>query len=76
MEAVKISTGTPGLDHILKGGIRKDNSLLITGAPGTGKTLMALQFLCKGVRDFGENGIIITAEETPESLRSYAEGIG
>jgi KaiC/GvpD/RAD55 family RecA-like ATPase len=76
MGVQKISTGTPGFDHVLKGGVRKDSTILITGAPGTGKTLLALQFLCNGVKDHNENGIIITAEETPESLKSYAEGVG
>ena len=41
----KIKTGVSGLDQVLKGGLRKNSTILITGAPGTGKTILALQFV-------------------------------
>ena len=41
----RIKTGISGLDQILKGGLRKNSSILVTGAPGTGKTIFGLQFL-------------------------------
>ena len=71
-----IKSGIPGLDKILKGGIRRDSATLFTGAPGTGKTLAAIQFIYNGIKDCGENGIFITAEETPGQLKDYAESIG
>ena len=70
MELVK--TGIIGLDVLLKGGLRKNSSVLITGAPGTGKTLMALQFVYTGAKDYGENGVYITTEENLSDLREYA----
>lgn len=41
-----ISTGIPGLDNILGGGLTKERLYLLEGDPGSGKTTMALQFFC------------------------------
>src|SRR3989338_806228 len=72
----KIKSGIPGLDKILKGGLRKKAAILFTGAPGTGKTIAALQFIYNGIKEYGEAGIIITAEETPEDIKEFALSIG
>ncbi|MBI2653451.1 hypothetical protein HYX02_01435 [Candidatus Woesearchaeota archaeon] len=71
-----IKTGTPGLDQVLKGGLRKNSNVLVTGAPGTGKTLMALQFIYYGARDYGENGLFISTEESLEVLDQSAKNLG
>ena len=71
-----IKTGTPGLDNVLKGGLRKNSCVLITGAPGTGKTLMALQFIYYGAKDYNENGIFITTEESLEVLHQSGKNLG
>jgi KaiC/GvpD/RAD55 family RecA-like ATPase len=74
MELVK--TGTPGFDQVLKGGLRKNACVLLTGAPGTGKTLMALQFVYYGAKDYNENGIFITTEESIEVLQQSGRNLG
>lgn len=71
-----IKTGVPGLDQILKGGLRKNSSILVTGAPGTGKTILALQFIYYGARDFNENGIFISTEENLQDIRDFAKILG
>ena len=71
-----IKTGIPGLDHILKGGLRKNSTLLVTGAPGTGKTILALQFIYYGAKDYNENGIFITTEDNLDDLRQNAKNLG
>ncbi|MBW7995266.1 MAG: AAA family ATPase [Candidatus Glassbacteria bacterium] len=63
-----IKTGTEGLDEIFFGGIIPDNSLLVEGSPGAGKTTLGLQYIYRGAADFGQPGIIITFEEEPEKL--------
>ncbi|MBW2981009.1 AAA family ATPase [Candidatus Woesearchaeota archaeon] len=68
----KIKTGIQGLDELLKGGIREKTSILVTGPPGTGKTILGLQFIIEGAKR-GEAGIYITSEETAADLRLYAE---
>ena len=71
----KIKTGIPGLDKVLKGGLRKNSSILLTGAPGTGKTIMALQFIYNGALLYNEPGIFIATEESIEDLRKYARDL-
>ena len=71
-----IKTGVPGLDQVLKGGLRKNSTILITGAPGTGKTILALQFIYYGAKDYNENGIFISTEENLEVLNQSAGNLG
>jgi len=71
----KVKTYVPGLDEILKGGVNKTSSILVTGAPGSGKTIMALQFIYNGAKN-GEPGLYITCEETIEDVKRYAKSIG
>ncbi|HLC55973.1 MAG TPA: ATPase domain-containing protein [Candidatus Nanoarchaeia archaeon] len=70
-----IKSGVPGLDEILKGGINEKSSILVTGAPGTGKSILALQFLLEGLNN-GESVLFITTEETEESLTKNAASLG
>lgn len=70
----KIETGIPGLDEILKGGLRKGASVLVSGPPGTGKTILAIQFIVEGAKK-GESGLYITSEETIDDVREYAEAL-
>lgn len=69
------STGIPGLDDVLHGGLVINRLYLVEGTPGTGKTTLALQFLLEGVAQ-GERGLYITLSETAEELRSVAESHG
>ena len=71
-----IKTGVPGLDQVLKGGLRRNSTVLVTGAPGTGKTLLALEFIYYGAKDCGENGIFITTEESIDVLSQSAKNLG
>ncbi|MRX07430.1 AAA family ATPase [Pseudoduganella sp. FT25W] len=70
-----LSTGVPGLDDVLAGGLTSDRLYLIEGEPGTGKTTLALQFLNEGVRR-GESTLYITLAETQVELRSVAQSHG
>ena len=71
-----IKTGVHGLDQVLKGGLRRNSNVLITGTPGTGKTIVALQFVYYGAKDYNENGIFITTEENPDDMRNFARNLG
>lgn len=70
-----ISTGNEGLDLILKGGLPPRRLYLLEGAPGSGKTTLALQFLREGVRQ-GEKALYITLSETQEELSAVAASHG
>lgn len=65
------STGVPGLDTILCGGLPRDCLYLVEGAPGVGKTTLAMQFLLDG-RAKGEQGLYITLSETKRELEAVA----
>jgi circadian clock protein KaiC len=67
----RASTGVPGLDDILGGGLTKDRLYLVEGTPGTGKTTLSLQFLLEGI-ERGEAGLYITLSETADELRAVA----
>ncbi len=59
-----VPTGIPGLDELISGGFPKGRVVLVLGGPGSGKTVLASQFLYKGISDFGENGIIVSLDES------------
>src|SRR6202034_1944908 len=69
--AKSAKTGIWGLDNILSGGFSRGHLFLVKGAPGTGKTTIALQFLMEGVRA-GEKCLYITLSETEHELRDGA----
>src|ERR1700687_4374750 len=73
--AGKAKTGLWGLDDILSGGFSRGHVFLVEGAPGTGKTTIALQFLIEGAQA-GEKGLYITLSETERELREGAASHG
>ncbi|HEU5079152.1 MAG TPA: ATPase domain-containing protein [Opitutaceae bacterium] len=70
-----ISTGVPGLDSILKGGLPANRLYLLKGEPGVGKTTLALQFLLEGVR-CKESSLYITLSETRAEIDDVAQSHG
>jgi len=64
----RVKSGIPGLDEILNGGIPRRNIVLLSGGPGTGKSIMGQQFLYNGLLQ-GEPGILVALEEHPVQIR-------
>lgn len=73
MERVKVDI--PGMDDLLRGGVLADSSILVTGAPGTGKSIFALQFIHNGAKN-NIPGLYITSEQTVSSLRETCNSLG
>lgn len=71
----RLSTGIPGLNDILRGGLAKGFLYLIEGNPGAGKTTLALQFLIEGAKR-GETGLYISLAESESELRHVAASHG
>ena len=71
-----IRTGIAGLDDILRGGFPQGNVLLVEGAAGTGKTLLGLEFIYRGVTESHEPGLIVTFEVAPRKLIRDAAAFG
>ena len=72
----KCPTGITGLDEITKGGLPKGRPTLICGSAGSGKTLFAMEFLMRGAIDYGEPGVFMSFEETPEDLAKNFISLG
>ncbi len=64
----RVKSGIPGLDEILNGGIPERNVVLLSGGPGTGKSIMSYQYLWYGLK-LGEPGIFVALEEHPVQVR-------
>src|SRR5271170_758313 len=75
-ESDLIQTGIYGLDQIFLGGILKGNLILVEGAAGTGKTLLGVEFIYRGITEHDEPGIIVVFETSPKKLIRDATGFG
>jgi len=75
-ELDKLPTGIVGFDQIANGGIPVGRSTVLSGTAGSGKTVMALQFLLAGVRDYQEHGVFVTFEEAPADLMENVRSFG
>jgi circadian clock protein KaiC len=71
----RLSTGIQELDRMLNGGIPEGDSVLISGPTGTGKSVLATQFIAEGIRQ-GEPGIVAVFEERPQEYAGRAESFG
>jgi circadian clock protein KaiC len=72
----KAATGISGLDEITFGGLPRGRTSLVCGGAGSGKTMLALEFLVRGVELYDEPGVFIAFEETPEELRANGRSLG
>lgn len=71
----RVKTGIPGFDELVEGGIPKGFNVLITGTPGTGKTIFALQYIYNGAAD-GEPGVYVTLDSKRQELVEQASLFG
>jgi len=72
----KAPTGIRGLDEITRGGLPRGRTALVTGGTGTGKTLLGLQFLVAGAREYGEPGVLLTFEESTAKVTANVASLG
>ncbi len=72
----KTRTGIEGLDEITGGGFPKGRPTLICGSAGCGKTLLAMQFLVKGITEHNEPGVFISFEESAKDLSQNVKSLG
>ena len=72
----KAPTGIKGLDEVTEGGLPRGRPSLVCGSAGSGKTLLAMEFLVRGITQFGEAGVFVAFEETREDLIANVASLG
>ncbi len=72
----KAATGILGLDDITGGGLPKGRVTLLQGGAGSGKTMLALQTLVNGARNYNEPGIFVAFEENSKRIMANADNFG
>ncbi|MFA6268818.1 MAG: ATPase domain-containing protein [archaeon] len=72
----RVRTGITGFDELIGGGFERESIVLAVGASGTGKTILSMQFLYKGITEYDEPGVLISFEEERESLFKHALQFG
>ena len=76
MESERCPTGVQGLDELLEGGLPRGRVVLLAGGCGTGKSIMATQFLYNGIVKYNEPGILLTLEQNPELMKADMKRMG
>ncbi len=71
----RVETGVSGLDKLIEGGLVKGSTTLVTGGPGTGKTIFCSQFVMCGLKK-GEICLYVTFEESPEDIKLDGRNFG
>jgi circadian clock protein KaiC len=75
-ELQKAPTGIPGLDDITNGGLPQGRPTLVSGGPGSGKTLLGVSFLVNGAQQYAEPGVLMTFEENAAELAQDVRSLG
>ena len=72
----KVPTGIGGFDEITGGGVPAGRPTLVCGSAGCGKSLLATEFLVRGVTQYGESGVLMTFEETATDIEKNVASLG
>jgi|GEM_PF-143983 KaiC/GvpD/RAD55 family RecA-like ATPase len=72
----RVSTGINDLDALLSGGYPRGSLILVSGNPGTGKTILSASFLYDGAKNKGENGIYLSFSEGRKSFFDNMKTVG
>jgi KaiC/GvpD/RAD55 family RecA-like ATPase len=71
----RVKTGIKGLDDLLSGGLPKESITLVSGPPGSGKSIFCYQFIAKGIEE-GDKCLYLTLDKKIEGLLLQAKEIG
>ncbi len=72
----RVKTDIDGFDELVEGGFPELSSVLLSGSPGTGKTIFSLQYLYNGAKKHNENGIYVSLSESVDQLKKNAKIVG
>lgn len=74
-KGTRVSTGIKGLDELLHGGLPRGSITLVSGTPGTGKTILCFQFINAGITA-GEKCLFLTSDDRITNLLNQAREFG
>ncbi|MCR4335101.1 MAG: AAA family ATPase [archaeon] len=72
----RVKSGVEGLDEMMNGGIPRGNLVVLSGDPGSGKTVLCWQFIYEGVTKYNENAVYVSLEETEQTIYDGAREFG
>jgi circadian clock protein KaiC len=72
----KCPTGIHGLDEITMGGLPRGRPTLVSGGAGSGKTLLGMEFIVRGITQFDEPGVFMCFEENIDELTANVASLG
>ena len=75
-ELAKVPSGIKGFDVITGGGLPQGRPALVSGGPGCGKTLFAMEFIIRGITDYNEPGVFVAFEEKIDDLKKNFKSLG
>jgi circadian clock protein KaiC len=75
-ELAKVPSGIKGFDVITGGGLPQGRPALVSGGPGCGKTLFAMEFIIRGITDYNEPGVFVAFEEKIDDLKKNFQSLG
>jgi len=68
--------GIAGLDELMGGGFPAGSCVLVSGKIGTGKSIFAMQYIAKGITDYGDLGVLVSLERDKKDLYRDASAFG
>lgn len=71
----RVKTGIKGLDELISGGFPKESITLVSGPPGSGKSIFCSQFIAKGIEE-GQKCLYLTLDKKIEGLLLQASELG
>ena len=76
MKGNKIKTGIPGMDELLRGGLLPGRSILLSGPSGSGKSILAMQYIYNGIVKYNEPGLYVSFEEEKDRIIENMKQVG
>jgi len=71
----RVTTGIPGLDEMILGGFPKGSTTLVSGPPGSGKSILCSQYLYKGIEE-GDRCLFLTLDKKVDGLLAQTDELG
>ncbi len=73
---IRTKTGIKGFDDLVEGGLPSGSTILLSGTPGTGKTIFALEFIFNGCTKFGEKCLYVSFEDKKNNIIEQGNQFG